>query len=278
MLRRVIELLLVTLLVFAGVANAQEAASDRVTVELTDPSKPAFLSVGLINGGITVSGHDGKEIVVEAKTKLKKISKSQNGKDKGAGMTRLAVNSSSLEIEEYKNKVEIGTESWANRVDLVIKVPRTTSLDLSCVNSGDIRVENVTGDVEVSNTNGSVTLLNINGSVVASALNKDIIVTFSGVDPDKDMSFSSMNGDIDVAFPSSLKAKVKLKTSQGEIYTDFQIEEIENPERITRKNERDSGGKYQVSIDRAFWGVINGGGQELQFTNYLGDIYIRKQK
>jgi DUF4097 and DUF4098 domain-containing protein YvlB len=265
-------------LLIAGVTIAQDETVDRVTVELTDPTKPAFLEVGLTNGGITVNGYDGKDVIVEAKTRLRKVSKSGNGKGKGSGMTRLQVNSSSLSVEEYKNKIEINTDSWNNPVDLVIKVPKMTSLELSCVNSGDINVGNISGDVEASNINGTVTLLNISGSAVANAHNGDLTVTFVSVDPEKDMSFSSFNGDVDVSFPVSLKAKVKLKTVRGDIYTDFQIEEIENPERVIRKNKRDSGGKYEVSIDRAFWGTINGGGQEIQFSNYNGDIYIRKQK
>ncbi|UCH83813.1 MAG: DUF4097 family beta strand repeat protein [Candidatus Latescibacterota bacterium] len=259
-------------------ATAQEDSVDRVTLELSDPSKPAFLSVGLVNGGITVTGHDGSEVVVEAKTQLRKIDKSSSGEGKSTGMTRIPVSSSSLTVEEFENKIEIDTESWAHPVDLVIRVPKNTSLDLSCVNQGDILVENITGDIEVSNVNGSVTLRDIEGSAVAGSHNGDLVVTFKRIDSDKDMSFSSFNGDVDVAFPASLKAKVKLKTVQGDIYTDFEVKEIENPERIVRKNHRDSGGKYQVSVERAFWGSINGGGQVLQFSNYNGDIYIRKQK
>jgi len=251
----------IVILCVATGAVAQEDPVDRVTVELTDPGKPAFLTVGLVNGGIVVEGYDGKEVIVEARSRLQKISKSHKGDGKGSGMTRVPVSSSSLTVEEYENKIEIDAESWAHRVDLVIKVPRKTSLELNCVNQGDIRVENITGDLDVSNMNGAVTLLNIKGSVIASAHNRDLTVTLTGVDPDKDMSFSSFNGDVDVVFPVSLKAKVKLKTVQGDVYTDFQITEIENPERVVSKNNRDSGGKYKVSVDRAFWGTIGGGGQ-----------------
>ncbi|MEJ2722875.1 MAG: hypothetical protein P8181_17320 [bacterium] len=265
-------------LVFAGVAGAQDDSVDRVTVELSDPAKPAFLTVGLMNGGITVTGYDGKEVIVEAKSRLSKLGNTDNETDKSSGMKRIPVNSSSLTVEEYQNKVEIETESWMHAVDLVIKVPRRTSLKLSCVNRGDIRVENITGDVEASNMNGAVTLLGIDGSAIASSYNENLTVTFTGVDPVKDMSFSSFNGDVDVTFPASLKAKVKLKTVQGEVYTDFEVKEIENPEQVIRENHRDTGGKYEVSVERAFWGTINGGGQELQFSNYNGNIYIRKQK
>ena len=35
-------------------------------------------------------------------------------------------------------------------------------------------------------------------------------------------------------------------------------------------------GKYVVKIDKTVRGTINGGGQELQFKNYQGSIYIKK--
>jgi DUF4097 and DUF4098 domain-containing protein YvlB len=265
----------ILLMVMFGSAVAQEETVDKVTVELTDPSKPVFLSVGLVNGGITVEAYDGNQVIVEAKTHMKKVSTSSS--KKANGMTRIPVHSSSLSIEEYKNKIEISTESWAIPVDLTIMVPRQTSLKLSCVNAGDIRVENVTGEIEASNTNGAISLLNISGSAVANTLNDDLKVTFIEVDPDKDMSFSSFNGDVDVTFPSSLKAKVKLKTMQGEVFTDFEITLTEGPESVVRKNRRDSGGKYEINIDRAFWGTINGGGQTIQCSNFNGDIYIRSR-
>ena len=43
----------------AGTAAAQEGATDRITLELTDPDQPAYLKVGLINGGIKVIGYEG---------------------------------------------------------------------------------------------------------------------------------------------------------------------------------------------------------------------------
>lgn len=263
-------------MLLAGTVLAQEDATDRVTVELTDPGEPVFLSVGLVNGGIIVTGYAGNEVIVESRSKMHKISKSEKRSSKGEGMKRILVNSSSLTVEEHNNKIEIDTDSWANPVDLIIKVPHRTSLELSCVNSGDIRVENITGDVEVSNTNGAINLMNINGSVVANALNRDITVTFSAVDPDKDMAFTTLNGDIDVTFPASLKAKVKLKANMGDVYSDFEVSVTENPKSVTRENRRSKNGKYEVQIDRSFWGLINGGGQVIQFSNFNGDIFIRK--
>jgi hypothetical protein len=39
---------------------------------------------------------------------------------------------------------------------------------------------------------------------------------------------------------------------------------------------RGKGGKYRVKIDKTVHGTINGGGPEYQFTNFQGQIYIRK--
>jgi DUF4097 and DUF4098 domain-containing protein YvlB len=252
---------------------------DRVTVQLTDPGEPATLSVGLNNGGITVHGYDGQEVIVEARTNLKEVRRrvGRERSSKSDGLTRIPIRSSSIVIEEYDNHVEVDVESASRATDLDITVPYHTSLSLSCTNRGDIRVENVTGEIEASNVNGAVALLNITGSVVASSHNEDVTVTFVAVDPEMDMSFSSFNGDIDVTFPSSLKANVKMKTTRGDIYSAFEIEEVEAPERVLRKNERNEEGKYEVKIDHAFWGVIGGGGQEIQFSNYNGDIYIRQE-
>ena len=40
--------------------GAQTKSADRLTVPLSDPSRPAVLKVGLISGGIKVTGTSGK--------------------------------------------------------------------------------------------------------------------------------------------------------------------------------------------------------------------------
>src|SRR6266481_1581123 len=49
----------------APMADAQDSAN-RVTVPLSDPSRPATVSAHLLTGSITVKAYDGKEIIVEA--------------------------------------------------------------------------------------------------------------------------------------------------------------------------------------------------------------------
>ena len=42
------------------------------------------------------------------------------------------------------------------------------------------------------------------------------------------------------------------------------------------EDDRGKGGKYRVKVDKTVKGTINGGGQEMQFKNFNGNIYIRK--
>jgi DUF4097 and DUF4098 domain-containing protein YvlB len=259
----------------AGASFAQ--TPDKITIPLSDPNRPVVLKVGLLSGGITVRGTAGKEVIVEARQEADTDEDNEKEK-KSAGMKRIPNTSLGLTAEEEDNTVTINTglRGVSHRVDLVIQVPTACSMKLSTVNDGDIIVENVTGDLEVNNTNGAITLKQIAGSAVVQALNGEIQVSFTKVNADKAMSFSSLNGDIDVTFPASLKASVQMKSDQGEIYSDFDVQLDKSPARVD-KNEKGKG-KYRVTVEKAMRGTINGGGQEIQFNNFNGDIYIRKAK
>lgn len=280
----------------AAQTQTPERPSDRLTVPLSNPERPAVLKAGLMNGSITVKAYAGKEVIVEAVVRTAKYSKdkhkdkdkdydSEGGRDeergnregKRQGMRRLEINTTGLAVEEENNVVEVEAGSMSRTIDLNIQVPVRTSVELSCLNDGDILIEGVTGEIEVSNTNGGVTITNVSGSVVAHALNDDVRVVFAKVEPGKAMSFSSLNGDIDVTFPPTVKATISMKSDNGEIYSDFDI----NLEPTTRRLEEDGrreGGKYRIRVEKAMIGTINGGGPEVQFSTFNGDVYIRKGK
>jgi len=259
---------------------SQTDAGDRLTVPLSDPSRPAFLKVGLISGSITVEGYSGKEVLVEGKTSKEDGDEEEPEKtEKTRGLHRIANTSTGLTVEEDNNEVTVGTGAMggSRTINLMIKVPLRTSMKLSTINSGVITVSHVDGDLEASNTNGSIVISDANGSAVVDALNGNITVSFTGVNPQKSMSFSSLNGNIDVTFPSTVKATVKMKTEQGEIYSDFDIKMSTSATKM-EENERGKRGKYRVTLEKMMTGTINGGGAEVQFKNFNGDIYIRKGK
>lgn len=249
------------------------SGGDRVPVSLSDPSRPALVKASLVNGGITVKGYDGKEVIVEARAR----NRDRESGRSDSNMKRILVSSTGLSVEEENNEVRINTDSYMRPIDLTISVPVHTSLKLSAVNSGDIVVTGVDGELDVHDVNGSVTLTNVSGSAVAHALNGRLLATFTRVNPQKPMAFSSLNGDIDVTFPADLKANLSLKSDRGEILTDFDVQMRTAPVEPMVEDGRQNGtGKYRVRIDKTVHGTINGGGPEYQFTNFNGGIYIRK--
>jgi hypothetical protein len=265
------------LILAASTYSQEPATTDRVTVPFSDPARPGLLKASLMNGGMTIKGYEGKEVIIEARVRPEKPHKYGKSGKKAMGLRRLEITSTGLSVEEEDNEMSVSTESMNRTVDLTIQIPKNTSLKLSCLNDGDIKVDGVNGEIEVNNTNGAVTLTNISGSVVAHALNDDVIVTFVKITPDKSMSFSSLNGDIDVTFPPDLKAKVKMKTDNGDVYSDFDIK-LEAATNRMEEDARKEGGKYRLKVEKAMYGLISGGGPEMQFATFNGDIYIRRGK
>ena len=146
------------------------------------------------------------------------------------------------------------------------------------MNDGSIVVEKVEGEIEANNLNGPVTLTNVSGIVVAHSVNGEVTIQMDKVTPDKPMSFSTLNGDIDVTVPPDLKAKVKLETQNGAIYSDFEISLDRTARPPTVEDGRKEGGKYRIVFDKGVAGTINGGGPEIQFKTVNGNIHIRKGK
>lgn len=265
------------LLLCAGTLFAQDGG-DRVNVPLSDPSRPARIEAHLMLGSITVRGGNTKEVIVETLPK-------SDGEaheplpPKAQGMHRLDLGGNAgLDIVEQNNVVSIKTSSWIRHSDLLITVPQHSSLQLTTMNNGGIFVEQVTGEIDADALNGNITMKHVSGSVLAHALNGAILVTLDQVDPTKPMSFSTLNGDIDVTFPDNVRANVRMKTDNGEIYSDFDVKLEAGAHGITSDSTQRQNGLYHFRLDRTLRGTINGGGPEYQFTSFNGQIFIRKKK
>ena len=268
----------VILMVLVGMlAFAQDNPVDRATVPFSNPSQPGYVKASVHNGGITVKGYDGKEVIVEARVREKILTEDKKMSERAKGMRLIQIATTGLTIEEENNVMEVSVQSLKRTVDLTIQVPYSTSLNLNSFNNGDIIVEKVNGETEVNNHNGALKLTDVSGSTVAHTFNGDVLVSFSKVDSEKPMSFSNWNGDIDVTFPPDIKANVKMKSTQGNIYSDYEISIMQDPTKVV-EDSRKKGGKYRISFGKYIYGTINGGGPEFQFNTFNGDIFIRKAK
>lgn len=253
-------------------------AQESVTVPLSNPSKEGFLKMGIINGSITIKGYSGKEVIVKGiKREDSKTHRShrRKGKSSKEGLKRISNNSLEFSAEEYDNVVRVRS-SVHGTTDFEIQVPKNFSLKISTVNRGDIYVENISGTLDISNTNGKITLKDISGSVSADTVNRDIVVNFVKVTPNVAMAFSTLNGDLDVTFPKTIKADIKIKSDRGEVYTDFDLKAKPSKAKVT-KGETKKGNAYRVKVEKWIEGAINGGGAEILFKNFNGDVIIRSK-
>ena len=254
------------------VALAVPAGAEQFAVPLSKPGEPVTLELELISGGATVEAYDGQEVIVEVR--LPEIDDEHESKHRSQrnGLRQIPNTSHGLTIEEERNEVRIEVESWNKAIHLDIKVPVRTSLHLETVNGGDLVVRGVEGDHELANTNGSITARDIAGSLVAETVNGDLTVTFRSL-AQKPMAFSTLNGDVDVTFPSNLAAELRMRSDHGEIFTDFELQLEKSPARVTQ--ERGSG--YRVEVRKEVIGKVGGGGPEMAFKTFNGDILIRKK-
>ena len=259
-----------------GVLLAQDGG-EKTTVPLHDPTRPARIEAHLMSGSIIVHGADVKDVIVEARSRGGEEPRERRPA-RADGMKRLDLGGTGLDVVEDNNVVHIKTASWTTPSDLVITAPRHSSLELKAINNGNIEVQDVDGEIDVNDLNGKIVLQNVGGSVVAHSLNGEVLATLNRVDPSKPMSFSTMNGNIDVTLPQTVRANVRMKTDNGEIYSDFEVKLDASGQRPVVEDGRPNRGKYRVRIDRAMYGTINGGGPEFQFQTFNGNVYIRKAK
>ena len=252
--------------------SAQQADADRVTVPLSDPSQPALLTVSLVQGSITVRGTSRKDILVSARPEADRPSRRA---DPDATGLRRIPQTAGYRISEEGNRVRVSSDSPNRSVSFEIEVPSRTNLKLSTVNGGELLIENIDGDIDVSNTNGGIALNNVAGSVNAGTTNGNVRATMSRVTAQREMAFTSLNGTVDVTLPSSTKANLRLRSDNGDIYSDFEMQLA--PAAVpTIQESRSSNGRYRINRNKSIVGTINGGGPEFELRTFNSNVYVRK--
>ena len=277
--------------------NAQNNTKEQLTVALSQPGKSFTLAVNIKKGAVRVTQGEGKEIEVDIEQEQKKSGKGQPNQNINTNTNvnininihqpkeqRLPANGGKyLSIQENNNTVNI-KQTWTQApLNVVVRLPRGATPQRITINgSSDISVVNIKSEMEINTSGGAVSLAGISGSVIANTVNGNITAHFKSADSGAPMAFSTLGGNIDISFPSTLKASVKLKSDNGSIHTDFHIEQDKqhpearpNPER--NKNPGNLPG-YKLNNSGWVYGKINEGGAEIMMRNVSGNISIRKTK
>jgi len=284
----------ISIALLALAAAAPLAAEERLEVPLSDPARPASLEVGLVQGSIRVTaGPAGRVVVIADAASGRQRHRDDDpcpgcpalevehehedrsdARDGRRGMRRITNSSYELTAEEKGNRVTVSTNSWQRSISLRIEVPAGSSLQLSTVNDGRIEVEGVHGELELHNTNGEIRVRDVRGPVSANTVNGDVEVTFAKEMTREPMAFSTLNGDVVVALPAGADFDVRLRSDNGEIFSDFDVV----LERREPRVERDaSKGSYRVSVSQDLAGKVGKGGPELHLRTFNGDVVLKRR-
>src|SRR5690606_34625579 len=151
---------------------------------------------------------------------------------------------------EDNNVITIGSGLPGNPIDFTLLVTTQSNLSLSTVNDGVLIVEGVDGEIELQNTNGDIRVFDAAGSVIAQTVNGQVAVVLTRVTPQKPMSFTSLNGNVDVTLPGDTQATLKLRSDNGDVFTDFDVDVRAQPSSIAPSG-RSEGGRYRIEINKA---------------------------
>jgi hypothetical protein len=254
---------------FAAIVAQQSA--DQVTVPLTDPARPANLNLQLVEGTITVRGSNRRDVLVIARARGQH---QRNESGSGAGLRQLA-QPPAFTVTEERNGILFVLHTPERVIDFEIQVPNRSNLKLgtTAINSG-IVVEGVEGELEINNPNGPITLNRVGGSIVANSVDGHVRATITSVSMQRPMALASFNRDVDVTFPASLKANLRLRSDQGKVLTDFDVTPLQQPTSVD--DTRREGGRVRIEVNRFIYGAVNGGGPEIDLRTFNGNVYVRR--
>lgn len=279
---------LVLVAMLAGSFQIVNAAENNYSLALSKPGEPVSIEIEVYRGSVTLLGYKGDTIEISAKTSvysgkdndkhLKKVKAPKNSTNNQArsnkGLKSVKSQSMRLEVEEDNNEVEISSEFSNQHVDLVIKVPQRSSIEVELHKGGDINIDGISGSLELEAYGGMIEAKNISGPIVAETGRTDIVVNFSDFDKTSPSSLTSHMGNVDITLAKKVAANVNVQTYQGEIFSGLDKDFVVIDE--IKKNKK--GKKQKIVLGGIMQAKVNGGGQALSLTSYSGNLYIRKAK
>lgn len=206
--------LLAATLACAVVAQAGEETTS--TIKFSDPSKPGTVRINVGRGDLRIRGSDTSEVAVKSEARPV-TSKRKDG-------LREISTASGFSLSEKDNVISLENSAmdWGKRSsDFQLTVPRNTRIIVENSFGGDISCSELVGDVEINSMHGKITLDDVAAGVVVSTMNGEIRANIRELREGKPLSFTSMNGEVQLRLPESVKANVRLRTQNGSVLTDF---------------------------------------------------------
>ena len=197
-------LTLAALVAIPASAAAQDTDTDVINRRIT-VGDAAELTLTNVSGDITVTGGDGREIIIQATKR---------------GGDREARDQIEVEIQERGSRVEVRARYPRDgrrrggrvRVEYDVQVPRGTEVSVKTV-SGGVRLDQVDGETRAETVSGDVEITAARQLSHAKSVSGDITVTGSSAEPE--LQAQSVSGSIEATDVSA--GRLTLSAVSGDV-------------------------------------------------------------
>jgi hypothetical protein len=223
-----------------GFARSDQSTS---SISFSDPTKPGTLKIRVWQGDVVIHGSDVKEITVKSDSEDSTPTPRKDG-------MRVLSTSSSYSLTEKGNVaiLEYGSDGWAaGSADFDITVPTSTSIVVANSIRGEFECDDISGDIDVRSTNGDVKLNGVSGGALVETVNGEIKVNVKSLAQARPLSFTSMNGEVEIHAPADLKAAIRFRTHRGVILTNFDGKALVTKTEISRRTRRSDDKKSSLA-------------------------------
>lgn len=212
------------------------------------------------SNGLTIEGHSGKSVIIEANVGEGKVPDRASGLKlvtaNGIDNTGLAatveekthkmvtkVDNQGKEISEDVRVLNISLPNITNLfTNYTIKIPHNVnvhfneSLEARVSSNNPFVINSLTGDLELDCWRCDVHISQFSGNLIANANGEKVSVEFKKLAQDKVSSIST-RGDVEIILPNETKANLVLNSYRGNVYTDFDLTNVTEFSKGTKVSE-----------------------------------------
>ena len=80
-----------------------------------------------------------------------------------------------------------------------------------------------------------------------------------------------------MTLPAATKANLKLRSDNGNVYTDFDLA-LKPPAQAAARESQGGQGRYRITVNKSIYGSINGGGPDIELRTFNSNVYVRRGK
>ena len=229
---------------------------------------------------VDIVGHNGSEVIIQGAS----VHNKKDGRSDGLRVIsgNGSVDNTGLGLSAVKEGSELTIEQVVknSKGRFTIKIPKGVAVlyEHNTHHGDNLNIKDISGEIEVTAHFNDVKLENVTGPMSINTVHGDVEAIFANVNQSNPSTIRSSHGWIDVTLPSSTKANLKLRTSHGDMFTDFDINRnVKGAKNVGNNKDDDDCGGCENN-NNSMSGGINGGGVLIDLYTSHANIYLRKKK